>query len=718
MLEAIFAAIIAIVGVIALVCIVVLVRNRIKSSSARPVKKQVNTVSSVGVHSSLSNKAAHSHATTDATGAPIKTPADALKSRFSAMTVMSVAIFGALAAKLFSMQVLNSNNYVAAANDNRYTKINTPAPRGYIYDRDGIPLVKNRSSLTILADADVLKNRDVINKLSVVTGLPHNIVRQRLQDTTNGAQSKRTIVSDASLRNCAYIAEHSDAFPGVSVDSRTVRDYPYGALAAHVLGYTGSVSAEELETVSSGRTIEMGDIVGKSGIEASYDDVLAGDHGQRIVIADANGNVRELYSETSPKKGSNVYTTLCGPAQYAAEKALRDLIGPEDGAIGSGKGTAGAVFAMNVKDGSVVVLANFPTYSPASFNDGISQSIWDIYNTEASHYPLLNRAIAGTYPAASTFKAFTGLAGLEYGFADTEKKWNCEGSWDGFDSGDWQDCWEHNGHGEITFREGVVQSCDVVFYEIAKDFWEAGQRGEISQVAMQDVIRLFDFGSVTGIDIAGEAKGRVPDAAWKEEYFRNVPEEAYWRGGDMTNMAIGQGYVLITPAQLAVAYGAIATGNIMKPHLMKEVRNDEGATVVSFTPEVLGTPSVKPENLAIMRDALHGVATDNASLKSRFDAWGIDAACKTGTAEMAGKSDYAWFACYGPFDDPEYVVTVIIEEGGGGAAVAAPVGIDVLGTLLYADKGYYSSADMGKIAGSTGKVVERKDEELDTGRTD
>ena len=165
MLEAIFAAIIAIVGVIALVCIVVLVRKRIKSSSARPVKKQVNTVSSVGVHSSLSNKAAHSHATTDATGAPIKTPADALKSRFSAMTVMSVAIFGALAAKLFSMQVLNSNNYVAAANDNRYTKINTPAPRGYIYDRDGIPLVKNRSSLTILADADVLKNRDVINKL-------------------------------------------------------------------------------------------------------------------------------------------------------------------------------------------------------------------------------------------------------------------------------------------------------------------------------------------------------------------------------------------------------------------------------------------------------------------------------------------------------------------------------------------------------------------------
>ena len=139
--------------------------------------------------------------------------------------------------------------------------------------------------------------------------MPHNIVRQRLQDTTNGAQSKRTIVSDASLRNCAYIAEHSDAFPGVSVDSRTVRDYPYGALAAHVLGYTGSVSAEELETVSSGRTIEMGDIVGKSGIEASYDDVLAGDHGQRIVIADANGNVRELYSETSPKKGSNVYTT-------------------------------------------------------------------------------------------------------------------------------------------------------------------------------------------------------------------------------------------------------------------------------------------------------------------------------------------------------------------------------------------------------------------------
>lgn len=718
MLFAIIASVIALIVVILIVLLISFLRQRAKENRVASPKKQVQTVSSVGVHSTLPEEAKRTPITTDSTGAPVKSPAEALKSRFIFMAGACVAVFAALFAKLFSMQVLSSSSYVSAANDNQYTTISTDAARGYIYDRDGIPLVKNRSSLTILADSDVIDNHDVVNRLSVVCGVPHNIIRQRLQDTTNGAQNKRTIASDASFRNCAFIAEHSDAFPGVNIDTKTVREYPYGALAAHVLGYTGSVSSEELETVSDGRNIEMGDTIGKSGVEASYDDILAGDHGQRVVVTDANGNVYDVVSETSPKKGSNMYLTICGPAQYTAEKALRDLIGPEDGAIGSGTGTAGAVFAMNLEDGGVSVLANFPTYAPESFNGGISQSIWDIYNTEDSRYPLLNRAIAGTYPAASTFKAFTGMAGLEYGFADTEKEWDCQGTWDGFDSGDWQDCWLESGHGELNFHEGIVNSCDVVFYEIAKDFWDAGQSGELSATAMQDVIRKFNFGQATGIDITGEATGRVPDAAWKAEYFKDVPEEAQWRGGDMTNMSIGQGYVLITPAQLAVAYGAIATGNIYKPHLMKEVRNDADEVVVQYSTKILGSPDVKEANLKTVRDALHGVATENSNLKSLFDAYGIDAACKTGTAEMAGKNDYAWFACYGPYDNPKYVVTVIIEEGGGGSSAAAPVGAQVLAALIGSDEGLYDSSSMGKIEGSTGKVVEREESSESTGRTD
>ncbi|BAK44383.1 penicillin-binding protein 2 [Eggerthella sp. YY7918] len=703
MLVGIIVAVATVVVALAVIGIVFFIRNRTKSSNVS-VKKDVQSISSVGSFQSLGN--AGTHPTSSRSGSaqrPVVNPADNLKSRFIAMGVLAAAIFGSLTAKLWSMQVLSAEAYQRKSEENRFATYATPAPRGLIYDATGVALVKNRSSLTVLADADVADDHDVIQRLSTVLGVPYNVVRQRIQNTSAGAQSKRVVASDVRLRDIAFIAEHSDAFKGVTVQTRTVREYPYGALAAHVLGYTGPVSEEELAAVPEGREIEPGDDVGKVGIEAYYDRVLSGEHGQSKVVADANGRVVEVVSETQPTKGSDIHLTIKAPVQYVCDRELAALVAPSEGIIGTGKGVGAAAVVMDVRDGGIVAMGSYPTFAPEKFIGGISQETWDLYDADEAYHPLLNRAISGSFPAASTFKAFTGLAALAYGFADTKRTWDCTGSWDGWNTGAPQHCWLLSGHGDINFRDGIIQSCDTVFYEIAKQFWENGesQGGTLSDVAMQDYIKKYGFGSTTGIDLGDETAGRIPTPEWKAENFRNQPEQAQWQGGDMTNMSIGQGYVLVTPLQMAVAYGAIATGKLMKPHLLKEVRNEGETPVATFDPVEVSTPDVPLENLNIMRDALHGLVNEGVDVSHLFAKYGIDGACKTGTAEYSDDVDTAWFACYAPFDDPKYVVTCVVEHGGGGAAVAAPVAVEMLAAALSCDDG--SLTEVGPIAGSTGK---------------
>ena len=632
-------------------------------------------------------------------------PSEALRSRFVAIGVLAAAVFGSLTTKLWSMQVLSSDEYRSEALRNKYATVATPAPRGQIYDADGVLLVKNRTTLTVLADASAISDHDVIYRLSAVLGIPYNVVRARIQDQSSGAQSQRVVASDAPQRAAAFISEHSDAFPGINVEERSVREYPYGALAAHVLGYTGPVSEDELDTMGTNRTIELGDVVGKSGMESYYDNILAGEHGQRRVVVDSGGSVVEVESETAATRGSDIYLTIKAPIQYVADQGLADLVAP-DGIIGHGRGVGGAVVALDLEDGSVLAMASYPTYSPAMFTGGIAQDIWDLYSTPESYYPLLNRAISGTYPAASTYKAFTSLAGLKYGFADNRRQWNCTGSWDGFESGDIQHCWNHEGHGDISLHNGIVVSCDVVFYEIAKDFFFAGrtQGGSISDTALQEEIAKFGFGVPTGIDLSGEESGRIPTPEWKAQHWSDVPTEGQWRGGDLTNLVIGQGDVLITPLQNAIAYGGVATGRLMRPHLLKEVRNTTDRAAVSFEPEVVSEPEIDQENFDLVRKALSEVSLTEDKIAAQLTSYKVDVktiASKTGTGEVAGKGDVAWYVCYYPNDNPRFLVATCIEEGGGGAVAAGPLGASVLGACVAFDRG--DLKEIRPIAASTGK---------------
>lgn len=707
MLVAVIAALITIIVLVGIISVVISVRSH-RDSQDQSATNDIAELENIGVSkdASIANDA-QGDVRVRSGERPSSKPSDSLSRRFAALGVLAGGIFALLGAKAWTMQVMSSDEYSDKALDNLMTSVSTPAPRGCIYDRNGLALVNNRTSQTVLADPDVISDPDVMRRLSAVLGIPLGVVRQRISDSSAGAQSKRVVASDVRLRDVAFISEHADSFEGVSVESRTVRDYPYGALASHLIGYTGSPSQQELDSTASGRVIESTDVVGKSGVELQYDNILSGDQGQRQLVVDAQGNTVDVISETSPVKGFDLHLTIDAHAQYVADMALAQLIAPS-GDIGTGKGVAGAVVAMDMKDGGVLAMASYPTFDPTYFTNGIPQEIWDLYNTDESNAPMINRVVNGQYAAASTFKAFTSMAGLQYGFANYDTTWNCTGLWDGFGSGDIQKCWNTKGHGTLDLHGGIVNSCDVVFYEIAKAFFDHGPEGtgELSDTALQDYIKQYRFGSTTGIDLADESIGRIPTPEWKAEHWKNVPSEAIWVGGDYSNMIIGQGDVLITPLQLAVAYGGIATGKIVKPHLMKEVKNNTGDSVVESDVEVVSEPDVNQEHLKYVCDSLHDMVSQSKAASEAFYEAGIDPALvsgKSGTAEHADRIPDAWFVTFGPYEDPRYVVVCVIEQGDGGADNAAPVAAKVMSALLGTDG---KDDEVGHISGSSGRSVE------------
>ena len=707
MVAAIIAAVVTVIVVAALLFF--FFRSRSNGAKVSPVPSNISTIGG-GAAPFQTRQPQQSATGQHADSASLQ---ERLKSRFVAMGVLVAAVFGSLTAKLWSMQVLSSDQYAQEAKSNLLTTIKTSAARGRIFDSEGFQLVGNDTVPAVMADVEVSNDRTVMMRLSALLGIPYNVIRERVKDSSGGAQALREVASDVSVRNIAYISEHPEAFSGVTIQDRTHRVYPYGSLASQVIGYTGAASSSDLENAPEGLDYQSGDEVGKAGIEQAYENVLFGAHGERVVVADVDGLVREVRSETAPTQGNDVHLTLSARVQKVAEDALASMIAPH-GAIGTGKGVAGACVAMEIDTGNIIAMANFPTYTPSSFVGGITQDAWDSFNDESSYYPLVNRCIAGTYPAASTFKAFTGMAGLHYGFADATRTWDCSGEWTGFGEKYPQHCWDLDGHGIIDFRTGIVVSCDIVFYSIAKDFYDA--RDRIGIDAMQDYIKNFGFGKPTGIELSGEASGVIPTPEWKAETFKDVPESAQWLPGDMSNMVIGQGDVLVTPIQIAVGYAGIASGRLPKPNLLKEVCNSAGDVVLTHSPEVRAVPDVTESQLAIVRDALHGVSQGDKTVRTCVEKYGFDCACKTGTGEAFSRADnYAWFVLYAPYDKPKYVVSCLIEEGGGGAQAAAPVACATMDACLKQGEGKLD-VDPGVMAPILNSVEHASSES--TGRQD
>lgn len=621
---------------------------------------------------------------------------DQLKPRFAALGAVVLVALGSLSVRLWTMQVLSGERYAALAQENRIREISLDAPRGRILDRNGKLLVTNRPSLAVALDpADErirslivraqsatksddptrAEIRETLGPLASMLGMDVQEVFDKITDSRIEALRPRVIAVDVPLDVVAQLTEQSQRFPGVRVEQVAVREYPYGSIGAHVLGYTGEISQEQLKQSDPMAGYELGDVVGKAGVEAQYERVLQGDKGRRLIEVNASGKPIRIVNEEAPVAGRDIRLTIDIEVQRIAEEQLAYAIA-EAHRQGFKNARAGAVVVLDVKTGDVLAMASAPTYDPAVFLGGISQAEWKALTDKSSEYPLNNRAIMGAYPPASTFKAVTGLAGLEAGITYSGKRYHCPGKWTGMGEQWPKWCWKKSGHGDITFDGGIEESCDTVFYEIGYEFYKR-KREELQSFA-----RSFGLGSKLGIDLPGELRGRVPDAAWKKEYNRDYPEWQTWLPGDTVNLAIGQGDMLVTPLQMAAVYAGIANGGtVMRPHVLKEVLDAEGAVARAYQPEVAARVPVSGEHLSIMRRALLRV-TQSGTAAAAFRGFDIPVAGKTGTAQVAGKDDFAWFCAFAPADAPKYAVAVVVEQGGHGGSVAAPAARNVLAKLF------------------------------------
>ncbi len=628
----------------------------------------------------------------------------AMVHRFTLFIMLLGALMAVLVVRLWFLQVVQGDHYSVLAEGNRIREVPLEASRGKILDRSGDqskPLVTNRQALSIFVlptEFDKLEDQEgEVARLAELLGMDPQEIMDKVQGMEVQPHKPVLIKKDVNPETYLFIDERQVDFPWVEPAEMPVREYPEGdeTLAAHVLGYLGEISEEQLETLKE-KGYKAGDIVGTLGVEAFYEDTLRGIDGKKVWEVDVRGMpLREIKEgAVDPNPGDTVILTLDRELQKATEEALREGMERARTYFDKERGrnyaaSAGAAVVLDPRNGEIMAMASEPTFDLENFVGGIDEQEWAILNDPANNYPLNNRAIVGQYPPGSTFKVITGIAALQDLLVTAYSPFYCDHV---FDRGEFKDfpktCW--GTHGGVDFINSIVQSCDVVFYDLGYSIYENREKdGWVTR--LQDYSMLAGLGSKTGVDLPNEFEGRVPTPQWKWEFNQGNPDYQRWYPGDTVNIAVGQGDILATPLQLANVYAAIANGGpFFRPHVGKEVITWQGDIVEGIEPELIGDITSKDNqlgvyvdagNLGIVRSALTGVTYGAGTAAGAFQDFPLQAipvAGKTGTAEIQDKQPTAWFACYAPADNPQYVVVVMIEEGGFGGAMAAPVARRIL----------------------------------------
>jgi penicillin-binding protein 2 len=623
----------------------------------------------------------------------------AMVHRFTLFVMFLCALLAVIVVRLWFLQVVQGSHYSVLAEGNRIREVSLEANRGNILDRNNVEMVINRQALSVFVlptEFDKLEDKEgeVAHLAEMLDMDPEKIMGMVHGDDVQ-PHKPVLIKKDVDPEVYFYIAERQVDFPWLQADEMPVREYREGEekLAAHVLGYLGEISEEQLKALKD-KGYKAGDIVGTSGVEAFYEDILRGVDGRRIVEVDAQGMPLRVLGEEERNPGRTVILTLDKELQKAVEKSLREGMERARTYFDRERGrnyaaTAGAVVVLDPRNGEILAMASEPTFNLENFVGGIAEDEWARLNDPANNYPLNNRAIVGQYPPGSTFKVVTALAALQDLGVSAYTPYSCSGV---FNRGEFKDfpkkCWST--HGSIDFLNSIVQSCDVVYYDLGYSFYENREReGWVTR--LQDYSVLNGLGSVTGVDLPNEFEGRVPTPQWKWEFNQGNPDYQRWYPGDTVNMAVGQGDILVTPLQLANVYAAIANGGpFYRPHVGMEVITWQGETVDVIEPVQIGDITSKDNtlgihvdsgNLGIVRSGLTGVSWGAGTAAGAFKGFplqSIPVAGKTGTAEIQDKQPCAWFACYAPADDPKYVIVVMIEEGGFGGMMAAPIARRIL----------------------------------------
>ncbi len=560
-------------------------------------------------------------------------------------------------ARLWYLQVMEGELYEHLANRNIYRVVRLPALRGTIRDRNGLLLAGNRPAYNLVAVPEDLTDRrhipDTLRRIFPREG-------DRFEEALATARRKRApsfrpviLMEDIGWEEMAAVEQHAVEMPGITIQPLPVRHYPEGKLAAHLLGYVGKVSEKQLGSPEYAG-YQGSDEVGQSGVERTYESVLRGTDGHKLIQVDSLGREQQVLSVEAPLAGADLYLTVDARLQREAERLLA--------------GKRGAVVALDPRNGAVLALASRPTFDPNGFAAGLGREAWHRLQSDPA-VPLMDRAIQGQYPPGSVFKIVLAAAALEDDLGASH--FFCDGGLEYH--GRRYRCWKRWGHGETDLHRAIVESCDVFFYEV-------GLRLGIDRIA--HYARRLGLGEATGIDLPGESTGLIPDGAWKQRRYHEP-----WWGGETLSASIGQGFVLTTPLQLARLAAAIAGEGVLRRPFAGAMAGHGDALRRLATGDDVGVLPLSVAHLEALRNALEAAVEGRHGTGRRSRVKGIRIAGKTGTAQVVGMEevvttdgkgvkrhrDHALFVCFAPVEAPTIAIAVVVEHGGHGGEAAAPI---------------------------------------------
>lgn len=589
--------------------------------------------------------------------------------RFDVLFYLITLVFLILGARLFYLQIIEGGYYQAKAEGNRLRMVTMTAARGIMYDRNGQILVGSRPAYTV---SIMPSGKDVapeeVTKLAGYLNKPAAEIQKKISDNKDGYEPIR-IATDVPMDVVTNIEEHSHELPGISIDVEPLRYYPYNTMASQLFGYVGEVSEEELAEIKQenpNTLVGAGTILGRSGLESMYDDVLRGVDGGKQLEVDATGRPVEAVERKNTIPGSDIHLTIDVNLQKAAEEAVRNQI---DQLRAQGIPAQGAaVVALDPNTGAVLAMVSSPEFNPNWFSQGITTAQWNQLNNDKNH-PFDNKVISGEYPPGSPFKIVTGVAALDLKKVTPEEQI--------FDSGRHWLIDKRNAEGEalgwLDFNTALAKSDNVYFYEM-------GNRVGIENI--DKYAKYFGLGEKTGIKLYGEAAGNLASPEYKRKVF-----DQDWYLGETFDAAIGQSFTLVTPIQMAVLLSQVANGGIRyQPYVVSRVDNKDGTPAEIFGPKKLGVLPVPKNVMDLVRNGLRDVTAEGGTAGDIFKGFPISVAGKTGTAENAHGQDHGWFVAYAPYDKPRIVVVALVEQGSFGAGSAGPIVRDILAAFFNVQK--------------------------------
>ena len=579
-----------------------------------------------------------------------------IQGRLLLIRVVVLIIVGLLVVRLWQLQVRDGDYYRDLSRDNRTRSVVLHPVRGFIYDRNGILLANSVPSFNLYVElSDVPDREALIGRLVELLSLDQSELNKTMEDY--GGETPIRLKKGVSLKEAAIIESHRLDLPGVAIRPEFQRNNPEGAYAAHVLGYVGIASEEQLAREEF-QGLPSGSAIGQYGVERIYERTLRGRAGRKLIEVDALGHEKRMISVDKPHVGNDVYLTI----DFRLQKLAEDLLGEE----------AGAIVALDPPTGDILALASRPSFDPNALSRGLRADAWnDILQDE--RHPLTNRAIQGQYPPGSTFKIIMATAALETNTIELTETVRCGGRFR-FGRRTFRD-WKKYGHGAVDLHKAIAQSCDVYFYRL-------GDRMGVDTIAAY--AKQFGLGARTGIDLPGEKTGLVPSSEWKQR-TRGEP----WYPGETISVAIGQGFVTVTPLQMAKVIGMIANNGIaLQPHVVRGVRGRKGEWIEEWSPTQAAPLTLPAPQLEAIQAALAAVVTEGTARQARSSM--VRVAGKTGTAQVVSLRpeseeetpkqfrEHAWFVAYAPFEHPSIAVAVVLEHMGHGGSAAAPLAKELI----------------------------------------